>query len=410
MAALAAAAVFILVLRLRGSKRWAVELAVLFTAATLSWPYAKIGMETTLMLALVLTAAGAAGARADGKLLPWTVAGFGAGMALASKPYALPAAAALFVMLPFGSVSRERRMRLFAAVLGPLIAWAMASAWFNWDRTGSILNAGQAPFRATLAAPLNFAGYFASPGKGLLLYSPLVLLGALGLPALWREQRRTATAIVATLGLLSAVVALTPYWTDETWGLRYIVAAAWLPLIAIPWWATTRRRRHVLAAVTAIAVLVQVVAVVVPYRMIVTAAPRLTGYAIYQPASTGPLAVPFGQDPTRWIPQLSPLVIQGALVVSRLGEQFGAPPITYRYEPFAGRKGALRLDRKFATEAGFARPDFWWLASDTGAGRGLVVVLIIAAIAAAGALRAELRLDRHDRRVGMSQASADLPD
>jgi hypothetical protein len=59
VAALSAAILFLLVLELSGATATALLVAGLFAVASIAWPYAKIGMDTTLMLAVLLTFAAA---------------------------------------------------------------------------------------------------------------------------------------------------------------------------------------------------------------------------------------------------------------------------------------------------------------------------------------------------------------
>jgi hypothetical protein len=257
--------------------------------------------------------------------------------------------------------------------------------WFNWLREGSVLKTGNpAPFQLTGAAPVSFLGYFLSPGKGLVFYSPLVVLGMLGLPALWRAHPRFTRAMVVSGALFTFAVACIPSWTDETWGPRYLVPVAWMLLVPIPWWATSRARKRVLGAVAAIAVAVQAVAIAVPYTQIFYTAPKLAGVNVYSVGLGGP-PVALGDDALRWVPQLSPLLIQGVFVVSRAGQALGAPPITYTYHPYRGIERSLTFTPDAAAPVLFQRPDFWW-AQHGGAGRLLAIPLMIGAAVAGAAL------------------------
>jgi hypothetical protein len=149
----------------------------------------------------------------------------------------------------------------------------------------------------TLSAPFNAVRFFLSPGKGLLWYSPLVVLGSAGLFTLRRRDRQLALTLVVVVALGVAAVAVTPYWTDETWGPRYLLPVAWLLLVPIPWWATKRSRRRILGAVATIAVAVQLIGVIVPTAPVVDSAEALTGATLYQQRGPGQVAdAPFGHD------------------------------------------------------------------------------------------------------------------
>ncbi len=380
--ALGCALFFLIALRLTGSRGWAVTLAGLFALGSLAWPYAKMGMETTLTLGMLLTFFGALKARDTKQVSAYALAGIGAGIAVAAKPYAFPAVVAvMLLLLPL----KPPRPKAIAAAAVPFALWIVAMLWFNWVRTGSITTTGNTEYEVALSAPFNLVGYFFSPGKGLIFYSPLVVLGALGLAGLWRADRRFAQALLLALGLTTLAVGITPFGGEETWGPRYLVPVAWLLLLPIPWFATTKRRRQALGAVAVVAVAVQVVAVAAPYDHIMKTAPPVVGSKVYNYQPGGfPYIVPLGDDTVRWIPQLSPIVIQGAMVTSRFGEAVGAPPITYAYRPHRGiaRKVTFEGDRT-------TRFDVWW--REGGARRLLAPLLILSALLAAAVLVSSVR-------------------
>jgi hypothetical protein len=262
----------------------------------------------------------------------------------------------------------------------PLLAWGVAFGALNFTRTGGILDTGRSDPELTLAAPLNAIGFMLSPGKALLLYSPVVILGLLGLRPMWRENPRVARAIVgAFLGGL-VVVAVLKFWSDETWGPRYIVWVAWLLLLPVPYWATSVRRARVLAAVVVIAVGVQLLAVVAPPSALTLATKDVTGQPIFKRNPAEPLVTPFGRDPIRWIPELSPLLFQTKLVASYVSVKLGGPAVTTTYAPYEGPTRKVTLDGEHLAKYGFARPALWWLQPGEGARRlGAVLLAVVGA-------------------------------
>jgi hypothetical protein len=229
VAALAAVALFALVYQTRRSLRWATAIAALFTVGSIAWPYSKIGMETTFMFAIIAAFALAVWARRSPSLLSWGLTGFATGAAVATKAYALVSLVPIAVLLwpTFAALDRREKVRLAIAVCLPVLLWGAIIGWYNWSRFGSITNFGYAEAPLTKSAPLNVFGLLFSPGKGLVLYSPLVVLGALGLPGLWRDDRNLAIALLAFFFSLTCLAAASTYWGDEVWGPRYIVPAAW---------------------------------------------------------------------------------------------------------------------------------------------------------------------------------------
>jgi hypothetical protein len=389
IAATAAALLFLIVLRIRRSIGWAVAIAVLFTVATIAWPYSKVGMETTVMLGMVVTLVGIVYARA-GNRAPWVVAGFGAGMTVAAKAYELPAVLILIALLwPLLRMApAAQRLRLVSYVAAPALLWVVAIGLYNLSREGSPFDFGQASFSPTSAAPINAVGFFLSPGKGLLWYSPLVILGIVGLKDLAVRQRRLAVTFVAVAVAATVVVAINVYWSDETWGPRYIVPIAWLFLLPIPFWAVTRRRRAILGATAAVAVVVQLVGVIAPYESTVQSSPALLGQNLLSKERGRP-PLPLGDDSVRWVPQLSPLIHQGALVTSWASSGLGLGPLTLGYNPWEGQQRSFRITPEVTSALGI--PDFWWLPRHNGL-LGLGVLLSVFSAVVAGFVLARATL------------------
>jgi hypothetical protein len=331
--ALAALAFFLVAVRIR--EDWALALTALFAVASIAFPYSKMGQETVLQLAL-LTAF--AGALRDGR--GWAVlSGVGAGMVLAEKPWAVVALVPLLWVMP------RRNLGWF---LLPVALWLVAEGFYNDARTGSPLDTGRnEPSLFAWAFPFNFIGFLVSPGKGLLWYSPLVALGLLGLWRMRLDRPDLARVLALSFGLGTLTVSTLVFWSDGTWGPRYLVAIAWIPLLGIPWFVTSVARRRVLYAVAAIAVAVQLTAVTAPTTTMLFLTDEWTGQEVFQHVGEQPpVTTPFGRDPFRWIPELSPLLFQAKLFVSPLKANRVA------YHPFEGPDHELTLD-------GY-EPDFWW--------------------------------------------------
>jgi hypothetical protein len=260
-------------------------------------------------------------------------------MVIAEKPYAIVAVAPLVLLMP------RRNLAWFAL---PVLVWLVAEGFYNDTRTGSWTDTGRnEPALFTWAAPFNFAGFLVSPGKGLLWYSPLVIVGLLGLWRMRLERPQLALALAGSLVMGIAVVSTLAFWSDGTWGPRYLVSIAWLPLLGIPWFATTQLRKRVLYGVLATAVVVQLMAVTAPTTTMLTSTDEWTGQEVFQHVGEQPpVTTPYGRDPFRWIPELSPLLFQAKLVLSPVKAQ------EVVYHPFEGPDHALTL-------SGFT-PDFWW--------------------------------------------------
>jgi hypothetical protein len=385
VAALAAVALFALVYQTRGSIRWASTIAALFAVASIAWPYSKIGMETTFMFAIITAFALAAWARRSPSTLSWGLTGLATGAAVATKPYAAISVLPIAIMLwpTFVSQDRRERLRLAAAVCLPVLVWAGVIGWYNWSRFGSVTEFGYPSSPLTKSAPLNVFGLLLSPGKGLVLYSPLVVLGALGLPRMWKQDRHLTAALLAFFLSLTFLAATSTYWGDEVWGPRYIVPAAWVMLVPIAWWATTVIRQKVVAGVAIAALLVQIVGVSAQYAHYTDAVRALTGVPIYRDRlGVDPERIPYGNDPTRWIPELSALLVQTeGLISSQVVERLGGDGLHVTYAPFEGRSRTVDLsDPKYRMPL-----DFWWVPPPRYVllARTLAAVILLISVAAA---------------------------
>jgi hypothetical protein len=386
--ALAAVALFALVYLTRRSLGWAATIAALFVFSSIAWPYAKIGMETTFMFTILASFALAAWARIRPTPAIWGLTGFAAGATAATKPYSaitlLPLA--IFLWPAWSALNRRRRLQLLASALLPLLGWAAAIGWYNWARFGSPADFGYSESSLTLSMPLNVLGLLFSPGKGLIFYSPLAVLGALGLAPLWREDRWFAVSLGGLVGLLTFVSGASTYWGDEVWGPRYVVPVAWALLVPIAWWCNTVSRQRVLGVVAVLGSCAALIGVSGYYGQYVPIVQKLTGVQIYNNRFTGldTEHIPYGDDPPRWIPELSPLLLQGeGLLSSQVLERVGMDPLTISYVPFEGRHRSLdfsepvyRIDLDF----------FWKSLVPTLAARLLALAMLIMSIAAAAGL------------------------
>ena len=145
------------------------------------------------------------------------------------------AAAAAYMLYSLrGNRDALRRVVVHASyTLAPLVMLALA---YNWVRWGSPFVTG---YEVVVDRNLRehawagFLGLLASPGKGLLLYSPPIVAAAFTIPAFARERPRAALAVV-----LCAVPPLFYYtrflsWSgDYCWGPRYLTYL--LPVALLP--------------------------------------------------------------------------------------------------------------------------------------------------------------------------------
>ena len=264
--------------------------ALLYGFATLAWPYARFGFDVTPTALLLLAAVREALLAEDGSLPAerrWLRCGGLCAVALLFRLPALAAVLPLGVCALYGArgVPLAGRLGRLAALLLPLaiaIAW---SAWYNWARFGSPLDDGHGCNPASdlvTFPPSALSGLLLSPGKGLLWYSPGVLLAGIAAPAF---ARRHAAACWLALGV--AVADLLPYlavrdwYGGDAWGPRFVLPVLpllWLPILAAPEVLRGAAARLAGAAVLACSVAVQLSGVLVNYHDRLHAAKRAGTY------------------------------------------------------------------------------------------------------------------------------------
>lgn len=240
------AALFLLVAWEVASPGAAIRGALVFAFATIAWPYSKMGMEPTLLLATCLALLGFVRAlRADRAAGAWEIMASGVGAMLLAKVHAPVVAACLggacAVAIRRGHMPPPSAK---AVARGSAILAACVVAWIG----GNLWRYGR-PFLSTSysaaweAAPPgvggffeHLAGYLVSPGKSVFLYSPplfAALLVACSGPV---RRERPWTGILLLCFVLPQVLfhAWFRTWADETWGprrLTNLLPAMLLPLV-----------------------------------------------------------------------------------------------------------------------------------------------------------------------------------
>jgi 4-amino-4-deoxy-L-arabinose transferase-like glycosyltransferase len=221
--------------------RIGVLLGLLFGLTSLGWPHGRTFFaETLATLFLVLCGYGL---RRESRLW-WAIAGAAAVGALATKiqtGLALPVLA-LYTL----AVCRRGSWPEFARALGGRLLFGLlglalplaALLGYNTLLFGAPTNSGYGSVGAQAVAQhgnwrTGLYGLTVSSGKGLLIYSPSILLGLIGLGARprqqWRESLLAALMLVSHIAFYSNV----GYWHgDGAWGPRYmvfVVPFAYLP-------------------------------------------------------------------------------------------------------------------------------------------------------------------------------------
>lgn len=233
----------------------ALLVAVIFGTGTLAWPYAKTFFSDPLAgLLLLLSAYALRRYRQSGQVRYTVAAGLALGWAVATR-YAEGVALPLFGLLllayeypklrpalpgtaaasPVSRFLAAARVFLRPAVLGfaaPIALVGAALLAFNASRYGDPLNTGYLPQESFSAVWWQgVLGQLVSPGRGLLLYAPILLYSIFGLgPFIRRRRAEGLLALAVILGHLLLYGKWFMWHGGFAWGPRFLVPS-------LPFWA-----------------------------------------------------------------------------------------------------------------------------------------------------------------------------
>ncbi|HVF91330.1 MAG TPA: hypothetical protein VNH22_14785 [Blastocatellia bacterium] len=235
---------FAWVRRITGSLAWAFALGLATAFSTMIWPYAYIGLETTQSLFLLLTgfiaielkekrswkvavllsvcAAMSISLKSNGVFLGPAVAYLGysyfkpeleSGLRGSRRSLLKPSASALLVLSLYLVNSYIRSLSpIWHPGTYKMLLHSVADSW------ETVL--------------FNMFSLFGSTNKGLIIYSPILLLCLIALRRAYRSRPDISIFAALTLFGLGAGCSLLYFWGDETWGPRYLHSSV-APLVLV---------------------------------------------------------------------------------------------------------------------------------------------------------------------------------
>jgi len=244
-------------LRMEWSRRTALITALTFGLATLAWPYSQT------MFSDPVCAMGLFGAfygllsysqtRRKRYLLAGGIAWGFAYLARVVNLITLPLyilALVVAVAYGVGLVGRRRlslavvlrlmlrrHWRPFVSFLVPVVVAGLVSLWWNWARYGSMWDSGYVETERFNAVWLfGISGLLVGPARGLIWYSPALLLAVFGAVWFWRRER---LVFIFALALSAIYVLIYGKWYmwhgGYSWGPRFLVPIVpFLALLAGP--------------------------------------------------------------------------------------------------------------------------------------------------------------------------------
>jgi hypothetical protein len=177
-----------------------------------------------------------------------------------------------------GAAARLGRLRLWLTflVLGvlPFVAFL---AWYNAVRFGSVFETGYAPAHLQRMGGLRLfetpllrgmVGMLFSPGKGVFIFNPLLVLALPGLVILWASNRRLATIVITCFASSLLFHSKYTFWAgDFTWGPRYLTSLMGIAMLGLIPILRRRRLRPVVLALFVPSVLIQMASVSYSYAL-----------------------------------------------------------------------------------------------------------------------------------------------
>ena len=341
--------IFGLSLTVTGDESAAALAALTAAFGTVLWPYAKFGFNQPLACATLAAAVGGVLTGVRQRRPSRTALG---GLWLAAS--LLTRHEMAIAALPLGGwlmlAARDWRDRLrqtFAFLPGVLAGVAIWMA-LNVVRFGDVFESGY--LRDTtpgFGSPVfeGLAGLLFSPGASLFLYSPVAVLGIVGLVRLWHRDRMVAILCSSIIVVFVGFYATLGNWMGgRSWGSRYLVVV--VPYLMVGWavWLSQMARGwRVMAMViaTSLGIVVQLPGVLVDYAKV-------------SQAASAEMTIRERQ----WSWEVSPLVLNtramATAVPNNVGYVAGLRPI-----PRIARPGS-EDDRGFSQQLAFSL-DFWWL-------------------------------------------------
>jgi hypothetical protein len=260
--ATAAAMIYLCLLELGYRRRSSVLGALVFAFATMAWPYSRTFFREPLTVVAYLLAIYAAlryRSPAPRRLVWPALAGAALGVALTTKQISvvlIPSLILLAVVYEWGRPSarsvdegdRIGRIGAFVAAIVPLVLFLLLGRLYNAavlggvevfardivDYTTNPQLSQSVPVRMMRAA----LGLGISPYKGLLWYSPALLLGLVGAVPFLRRRPWEGIAFLMVVGALLLGYSRYNYWSGGVaWGSRYMLPAVpFLAMLAAPVW------------------------------------------------------------------------------------------------------------------------------------------------------------------------------
>jgi hypothetical protein len=284
--ALTVVALNLLLVELGCSWRRSVAIAVAYAFGTLAWHYSSVLFtEPVIGLCLVVAVLGIVRHGRESGIGWLVIAGGATGVAVLMRWDSVLTVAGPVGLCAVWVVARtpaQLRYRILQLVAfgSPVVLAIGIDLLYDWLRFGRPLGGAYAADPLGFSTPLlkGIFGLLVSPGVGLFVYTPVLVMSILAFP--WFLKRRKLAAALILLLFALRVAFFAKYWAWEggaTWGPRFLVPL--IPLMLVPLAFLPRNRKIEVATMVlaAVGVAIQLLGQLVPYGLYYgTVVPHLT--------------------------------------------------------------------------------------------------------------------------------------
>lgn len=237
------ALIFRMCRRLGWTHSTAIVTALLYGLATLAWPYSQTFFSDPvsawgLFAAFYCLFAFSQTQRKSYLFLGgvvWGIAYLSRTVNLLTLPVYLAVLPLIVRRFEFSNLRAmaQHYWRETASFMIPVASAGLLSLWWNWARYGNVFESGYLDQESFSGDWLfGIFGLLVGPARGLIWYSPILLLGVIGAVWFWRHQRTLLVWMIALVAIYVLTYAKWFMWHGGfSWGPRFLVPT--VPFLAL---------------------------------------------------------------------------------------------------------------------------------------------------------------------------------
>ncbi len=233
--------IFLFLKRLKFSSKVSFFVCLIYGLTTLAWPYTKYFFEQPLVGFLLLFSCFALYRYKQSGQMKWLLfSGFALGFSVATRHASIMVTPLLLLYLLY-LLRREKiglrgTIQRFFVFVMPLTAFIFLVLSYNYMRFGSIWETGYGSKIQLFTNPIfeGLLGQLLSPGKGLFVYAPSLLLFFFGIISFMKRHRAEALLFISIPLIYLLLYSRHEGWDGGfSWGPRHMVTISVFLLLPI---------------------------------------------------------------------------------------------------------------------------------------------------------------------------------